>query len=73
MNQIEPSEEEKDNWHNNPNNWVWGMFYYNPKDSRLFPPKKMKDWGWTINFANPKSILATLLIIAPPLIFIFSR
>ncbi|TCN53922.1 DUF5808 domain-containing protein [Flavobacterium circumlabens] len=27
-------------------------FYYNPKDKRLFPPKRIKQLGWTINFAN---------------------
>ena len=39
----EPSEETKNRWHNDPENWVWGMFYYNPQDPRLFPPKKLKN------------------------------
>jgi len=71
MDYREPSEEQKNRWQNDPNNWVWGMFYYNPEDPRLFPPKKFKELGWTTNFANPKSVLALLLIIAPPLIIIF--
>jgi uncharacterized membrane protein len=61
----EPTEEEKNNWHNDPNNWVWGLFYYNPKDKRMFPPKKIKELGWTINFANPNSVfLCVILILA---------
>jgi len=67
----EPSEEEKNNWHNNPDNWIWGMFYYNPEDPRLFPPKKVKELGWTTNFANPNSVLAMLIVILVLLIFIF--
>ncbi|MFB9077580.1 hypothetical protein ACFFLS_01265 [Flavobacterium procerum] len=59
----EPSEEEKNNWHNNPENWVWGIFYYNPKDERMFPPKKIKEFGWTINFANPNSVFLCIIMI----------
>ncbi|WET01042.1 DUF5808 domain-containing protein [Flavobacterium sp. YJ01] len=58
-----PSEEEKNNWHNDPNNWIWGLFYYNPNDKRMFPPKKIKEMGWTINFANPNSIFICIIII----------
>ncbi len=59
----EPSEEEKNNWHDDPNNWVWGLFYYNPKDNRMFPPKKIKELGWTINFANPNSVFLCVVLI----------
>ncbi|CAM3765311.1 DUF5808 domain-containing protein [Flavobacterium chungbukense] len=59
----DPSEEEKNNWHNDPNNWIWGLFYYNPDDKRMFPPKKIKEMGWTINFANPNSIFICIIII----------
>ncbi|QLC67277.1 hypothetical protein LPB248_13490 [Flavobacterium sp. LPB0248] len=59
----EPSEEEKNNWHNDSNNWVWGMFYYNPKDKRMFPPKKIKELGWTINFANSNSVFLCVVLI----------
>lgn len=58
-----PSEEEKNNWHNDPNNWIWGMFYYNPKDKRIFPPKKIKELGWTINFANPNSVFLCIILV----------
>lgn len=64
----EPSEETKNEWHQDPDNWIWGIFYYNPKDVRLFPPKKIKELGWTINFANPNSVFLVLVLIAVLLI-----
>ena len=60
----EPSEETKNKWKNDPNNWVWGIFYYNKEDQRIFPPKKIEAMGFTTNFANPKSVLALLAILA---------
>ena len=48
---------------NDPNNWKWGVFYFNKNDKRIFPPKRISSFGWTINFANPYSILAFLGII----------
>ncbi|PWB20749.1 DUF5808 domain-containing protein [Flavobacterium sp. HTF] len=60
----EPSEEDKDKWIKDPKNWIWGIFYYNPKDKRIFPPKRTKQLGLTINFANPNSVLLfTILIV----------
>ncbi|WPO91735.1 DUF5808 domain-containing protein [Chryseobacterium sp. HR92] len=47
----------------NEDNWKFGIFYYNKDDKRLFPPKRNKFLGWTVNFANPYSILAMLLTI----------
>jgi uncharacterized membrane protein len=58
-----PSEETLENWHKDPNNWKLGIFYYNKLDKRIFPPKKLRAFGWTVNFANPFSILAILAII----------
>lgn len=60
----EPSEETKNQWQNDPDNWIWGIFYYNPKDRRLFPPKKVKEFGWTTNFANPNSVFTLIMLIA---------
>ena len=56
---------------NDPDNWIWGTFYYNKNDQRIFPPKRNKYMGWTINFANTKSILAfiALIILFPLLAF----
>jgi len=56
-NQDDPSQETSDKWSQDPNNWVWGIFYYNKEDKRLLPPKKNPMMGFTINFANPKSVL----------------
>lgn len=47
----------------NEDNWKFGIFYYNKDDKRLFPPKRNKFLGWTVNFANPYSILAMILVI----------
>jgi uncharacterized membrane protein len=58
-----PSEETLEQWHKDPNNWVLGIFYYNKLDKRIFPPKKLRAFGWTVNFAHPFSILAILAII----------
>lgn len=44
-------------------NWKWGIFYYNPADKRLFPPKRLPWMGWTVNFANWKSVFVFLLIL----------
>lgn len=63
-NNSEPSEETKNQWHKDPNNWKLGIFYFNPEDKRIFPPKRIKQLGWTINFANPNSIFIILVIIA---------
>lgn len=50
-------------WKEDPNNWkCGGLFYYNPEDPRLFPPKPIEWMGWTINFANPKSAGAFAVI-----------
>lgn len=52
-------------------NWKWGIFYYNKNDKRILPPKRNKSLGWTVNFANPLSILFMLLIII--LIIVLSK
>lgn len=52
-----------DNNNQDPDNWKWGLFYYNKEDKRLFPPKRNPYMGWTINFANPKSIGAFALLL----------
>ncbi|MFH6993137.1 DUF5808 domain-containing protein [Flavobacterium sp. FlaQc-48] len=58
-----PNEQPQNEWNNDPDNWVWGIFYYNPKDNRLFPPKRIKEMGWTINFANPNSVFLVIILI----------
>ncbi len=46
-----------------PDNWKWGVFYFNKNDKRIFPPKRQKMMGWTINFANPISIMVFVAFI----------
>ncbi len=41
-------------------NWFLGIFYFNKRDKRIFPPKRIRGMGWTINFANPYSVLVLL-------------
>ena len=45
-----------------PSNYKWGIFYYNKADKRIFPPKSF-GIGWTVNFANPVSVFALIVII----------
>lgn len=62
-NDNEPDNETSERWRNDPNNWKLGMFYFNPQDKRLFPPKRIKWFGWTTNFANPLSIFALFILL----------
>lgn len=66
--ESKPSKETLEKWSEDPKNWVWGMFYYNKEDQRLMPPKRIAEMGWTINFANYKSVL---LFVGALLFFIF--
>jgi uncharacterized membrane protein len=63
-NQENPNQETLEKWNKDPKNWIWGIFYYNKEDQRIFPPKKIEGMGITINFANPKSVLALLVALA---------
>jgi len=58
-----PNKETFERWHRDPSNWIWGIFYFNKKDKRIFPPKRLSYFGWTINFANPYSVLTFLVLI----------
>lgn len=33
--------------------YKFGIFYYNPSDSRTIVPKRNPMMGWTFNFAKP--------------------
>jgi uncharacterized membrane protein len=52
----DPDKKTSEMWKNEPNNWKWGMFYFNKEDKRVFVPKKVEWMGITLNFANPKSV-----------------
>jgi uncharacterized membrane protein len=56
-NSENPSPETEEKWSRDPNNWVWGLFYYNKEDKRILPPKRNPMMGFTVNFANSKSVL----------------
>jgi uncharacterized membrane protein len=50
-----------------PQNYKWGIFYYNPDDSRTVVPKREKSLGWTFNFAKARTYafigIAVLIIV----------
>ena len=48
---------------NNPENYLWGIFYCNKKDGRVIVPKRNRWMGFTLNFSNPISILIILTFI----------
>jgi uncharacterized membrane protein len=66
-----PPKETLDKWHKDPNNWKFGGIYYNKEDKRILPPKRIKWIGWTVNFANTKSVLffITMLIVLLALLY----
>jgi uncharacterized membrane protein len=66
-----PIDETLRQWHADPDNWKLGIFYFNKKDKRIFPPKKIAWMGWTVNFANPLSILSIVAILA--FVFIMTK
>lgn len=55
---------EKDFEHEKPENWKWGIFYFNRNDPRFIVPKRVKILGWTFNFAHRISYIILLLIFA---------
>lgn len=66
-----PSKETQERWSKDPDNWVWGMFYYNKEDRRLLPPKRNPIMGFTINFANPNSVLFFVIMMLFFLMIVF--
>jgi len=60
----DPGQHQSDQWRKDPSNWVWGFFYFNKEDKRIFPPKRNDLMGFTINFANPTSVFALIVAFA---------
>ena len=54
---------------NNPDNYKFGIFYYNTDDKRVFVPKQNKYMGWTLNFGNHFTYLLLGSIISIVIIF----
>ena len=73
MNSEKPTQEDYDNWHKDPNNWFLGFLYYNPKDKRLFTPKRIWQLGLTLNLANPYATLIVLALLAIIIFALLSR
>ncbi len=69
-NQDKPSQETLEKWSKDPNNWKWGIFYYNKEDKRLMPPKRIPWTGWTVNFANGNSVFLFVFIMLFVILFI---
>lgn len=67
----DPHKELNDKMHDDPSNWKLGVFYFNKNDKRIFPPKRLPFMGWTVNFANPYSIIIMIVLIA--LLIIISK
>ncbi|MEO1257771.1 MAG: DUF5808 domain-containing protein [Bacteroidota bacterium] len=67
---MEFNKEKYEEWRRDPANWILYFFYYNKEDPRLFPRKRL-GFGWTINFANPYSILFFIFILVI-IIFVLS-
>ena len=57
-----PDQETLNAWHDDPANWKAGIFHFNLKDKRIFPPNRLEAFGWTTNFGNPYSILSLGLL-----------
>lgn len=54
---------EENNMHQDPNNWKFGVFYFNPKDKRVLVLKRIPGLGVTFNFGNPFTVIAILLTV----------
>ena len=54
-----------------PDNYKWGIFYFNKRDSRIILSKKNPYTGFTINLANPFTYLILLGFIAVILVFTY--
>ena len=66
----DPDKETAEKWNKDPENWIWGLFYYNKEDKRLLPPKRNPAMGWTVNFANRNSVLLLVFMMLLILLFV---
>ena len=53
----DPDAVTSEKWRKDSNNWIYGIFYFNKADKRLFVSKKIEWMGTTVNFANRNSVL----------------
>lgn len=68
-------DDEPDRMRNDPENYKWGIFYFNAKDPRVVLPKRNRLMGWTVNFASPYSylIISGIVIFAILMDILFSK
>lgn len=45
-------------------NYKFGVFYFNPNDTRIIVPKRMRALGWTFNFARPLTYIVIVSVMA---------
>jgi uncharacterized membrane protein len=43
--------------------YKFGVFYFNPDDERVIVPKRIKEFGFGLNFARREAILVLIAII----------
>lgn len=43
--------------------YIWNTFYFNRQDRRVLVPKRVRWFGFTVNFAQPSTYLVLLMII----------
>ena len=55
-------DKQAEQWRKDPKNWKYGLFYYNPEDKRIFPRKRIREMGWTVNFTQKWSVFVFVLI-----------
>jgi hypothetical protein len=53
-----------DQFHSDPANWKYGIFYFCRADPRIIVPKRIIGLGWTLNFARPMAVPFVLLLLA---------
>lgn len=60
----DPDKKTAEKWKKDPKNWIWGLFYFNKDDKRIFVSKKIEWMGTTLNFANKNWIIYMVLFIS---------
>lgn len=46
-----------------PGNWFLGFLYFCPADPRVLVPKRIRGFGWTLNFARPLALPYLFLLV----------
>jgi uncharacterized membrane protein len=57
----------------NASNWTgprWLSIYHSPRDTRLWVPKQIPAFGWTINFRHRRARLCVALVLVGVALFV---